>query len=466
MTLSSSVREIFPRTFGHGPFGHFHAIIRHAILVQQNWQQPSTGGRIIQEESRRYLMQAFHYLHTQARKLSPFRWLLLLWIGLVYVWAVFWGGALSEQIAPDAVVLFTFLMLLHISLYGISSVRSATSPWVRLLSLALQALLIVLISVVTHRFTVTLFLYLALVGDIASQLLRVRMVLLEGLASLLLFSLNLHLLYGGETVPVLSPRPTPFYMALVYVLPVFVLVVGYALQQGRAHARTQRLLRELEQAHRQLADDAIRIGELTRTAERQRMARELHDTLAQGLAGLILQLEAVKAHLVAEREERALSIVTQAMGRARTTLSAARSAIDDLRITSIPAADLHHALAEETQRFTAVTGIPCRTQFSTLSPMSSELSESIRRSVAEGLLNIARHAQASQAWICVEEHDQEVLIEVRDNGIGFDPATLPMSGHYGLLGLRERARVFGGQFALLTAPGEGTTLRFVFPPEQ
>jgi NarL family two-component system sensor histidine kinase YdfH len=255
-------------------------------------------------------------------------------------------------------------------------------------------------------------------------------------------------------------------MALVYVLPAFVLVVGYALQQGRAHAQTQRLLRELELAHRQLADDAICIEDLTRTAERQRMARELHDTLAQGLAGLILQLEAVKAHLAAKREERALSIVTQAMGRARTTLAAARSAIDDLRSATMPVTDLQHALEEETLRFTAATGILCTSRFSILSPVPSELSESIRRSVAEGLLNAARHAQASQVWVCVTEHDQELTIEVRDDGIGFDPEALPKPGHYGLLGLRERARLLGGRFALRTAPGEGTTLRFFLPMER
>ena len=181
---------------------------------------------------------------------------------------------------------------------------------------------------------------LALVGEIASLLLEIRLVLLVGAACLLLFSLNLHLLYGGEPVPILSQHLVPFYMALLYVLPAFVLVVVSALRQARARVQTQRLRQELEQAHRQLADDAVRLEELTRAAERQRMARELHDTLAQGLAGLILQLEAVKAHLVAGREERALEIVIQAMGRARTSLTTARSAIDDLRTETMTPTDL------------------------------------------------------------------------------------------------------------------------------
>ncbi len=370
---------------------------------------------------------------------------------------------MSEQITPHALFLFTLLMLLQFSLYGVSSFTRAPSQRFRLLYFAIQALLIVLISLVAHRFTVTLGLYLALVGEIASLLLEIRMVLLIGAACLLLFSLNLHLLYGGEPVPILSQHPVPFYIALLYVLPAFVLVVVYALQQARARMQTQRLLQELEQAHRQLADDAVRLEGLTRATERQRMARELHDTLAQGLAGLTLQLEAVKAHLVAGREERALEIVIQAMGRSRTSLAAARSAIDDLRTETILPTDLPHALEEETLRFTAATGIPCTTQFSSLSPVPSAFGESIMRSVAEGLLNIARHAQASQVWVCVDQHDQELAIEVRDNGRGFDPTAVAQQGHYGLLGLRERARLLDGKFALLTAPGEGTTLRFLLP---
>ncbi len=408
-------------------------------------------------------MRSLQHIREHVRKISLFRWLLLLWIGFVYLWGVLWGGGMSEQITPHALILFTLLMLLHFSLYAVSSFTLSRSGRFRLLYVAIQALLIVLISLVAHRFTVTLGLYLALVGEIASLLLEIRLVLLVGAACLLLFSLNLHLLYGGEPVPILSQHLVPFYMALLYVLPAFVLVVVYALRQARARVQTQRLLQELEQAHRQLADDAVRLEELTRAAERQRMARELHDTLAQGLAGLILQLEAVKAHLVAGREERALEIVIQAMGRARTSLATARSAIDDLRTETMTPTDLQHALEEETLRFTAATGIPCTTQFSSLSPVPEAFGESVMRSVAEGLLNIARHAQASQVWVCVAQHDQELAIEVRDNGRGFDPTTVAQQGHYGLPGLRERARLLDGQFALLTAPGEGTTLRFLLP---
>ncbi len=85
------------------------------------------------------------------------------------------------------------------------------------------------------------------------------------------------------------------------------------------------------------------------------------------------------------------------------------------------------------------------------------------RSVAEGLLNAARHAQANQVWVSVVQNEQEFDIEVRDNGIGFDATAVSQQGHYGLLGLRERARLLGGQFVLTSAPGKGTTLHLLLP---
>jgi two-component system, NarL family, sensor histidine kinase YdfH len=410
-------------------------------------------------------MEALHSLEAHLRDTSPLRRLLLLCIGLIYLWGAFAGGVVSEQVAPGALLPFTLLMLLHCGLYAVGSSAAADSVWRRACYLAVQALLIVLISVVAHRFTVTLLLYLALVAEIASQVLSVRIVVLQGFACVLLFTLNVHLLFSREPVPLVPSHPFPFSMALVYVLPAFVLIVAYALQQTRAHTRTQKLLRELEQAHRRQAEDAVRIEELTRAAERQRMARELHDTLAQGVTGLVLQLEAVKAHLVEGREQRALEIVKQAMGRARSTLADARSAIDDLRASAIPAADLRRGLEEEARRFTAATGIPCTTRFSSHSPMSSACGEAILRSVAEGLLNVARHARPNQVWLDVTEHDGQLAVEVRDDGYGFDPAAVAGQGHYGLLGLGERARSLGGRLVLRTAPGEGTTLRLLLPAQ-
>src|SRR5690606_37880015 len=91
-------------------------------------------------------------------------------------------------------------------------------------------------------------------------------------------------------------------------------------------------LAELETAHRQLAAYAAQVESLTLSNERQRMARELHDTLSQGVAALVLQLEAANAHLQNGRHDRAAGIIDLSLRRARNTLAESRAAIDDLRL--------------------------------------------------------------------------------------------------------------------------------------
>jgi NarL family two-component system sensor histidine kinase YdfH len=220
----------------------------------------------------------------------------------------------------------------------------------------------------------------------------------------------------------------------------------------------------LEAAHRQLADYAGRVEDLTLAAERQRMARELHDTLAQGLAGLILQLEAASSHLSEGRPERAQTIIRQAMARARTTLADARHAIDDLRHGQADPLDLAEAIHAEVDRFTSATGIPCALDLALHIPLPDAVYGHVQRAVAEGLMNVARHARASQVWVEVVSLDDHVEIEVRDNGAGFDPAAVEaQAGHYGLLGMRERARLAGGTFEVSSTPGRGTALRLHLP---
>lgn len=84
--------------------------------------------------------------------------------------------------------------------------------------------------------------------------------------------------------------------------------------------------------------------------------------------------------------------------------------------------------------------------------------------MSEALTNIARHAQARHVWIAVREEDAGITLEVRDDGIGFDPAGMDkQGGHYGLIGLRERARLLGGSLELTSTPGTGTSLCVLLP---
>jgi NarL family two-component system sensor histidine kinase YdfH len=235
-------------------------------------------------------------------------------------------------------------------------------------------------------------------------------------------------------------------------------------RQLEAREQAHVLLEELERTHRQLAEYAAQVEDLTLAAERQRMARELHDTLAQGLAGLILQLEAARSQLDQGRSGRAGEIIDQAMARARATLHEARQAIGDLRAPQDAVDDLGLAIRREAERFGRATGIPCAVEIALDAPLPQRTNEHAARVVAEALSNIAQHAQAGQVWVSAVQGVGGVEVVVRDDGVGLAAgATGSQAGHYGLVGMRERARLAGGALEVASAPGQGTTVRLHLP---
>jgi NarL family two-component system sensor histidine kinase YdfH len=228
-------------------------------------------------------------------------------------------------------------------------------------------------------------------------------------------------------------------------------------QQLTERQRALELAESLESANAKLAAYNAKIESLTLQNERQRMARELHDTLAQGVAGLVLQLEAVKAHLASNRSERASVIVEQAITRARSTLAESRAAIDDLR--AVPA-NISDSVREKVELFKQSTGIPYELEISVnenlLPPETTDHALNI---LGESLTNIARHAQATQVRVKFIIQYQSLELEVRDDGRGFD-VNQKSVGHYGLIGMHERARLTGGMLGI-ESDSSGTCIQFI-----
>ncbi|MEC0332491.1 sensor histidine kinase [Paenibacillus macerans] len=234
-----------------------------------------------------------------------------------------------------------------------------------------------------------------------------------------------------------------------------IIVMAYALlffRQVHARLRTQNFLRDLEKAHR-------KVEELTLTNERQRMARDLHDTLAQGLAGLIMQLEAVDAFMAQGNMDRSRDIVKKAMEQARRTLADARRAIDDLRAKSGPDVDFKEAVADEVRRFIQATGIQTFLDIKVSLRLSGKLTEHSLRIISECLTNVTKHAKADKVWVTVSDANNRVFIEIRDNGTGFNMDMLgKQPGRYGILGMQERARLIGGELNVFSGAG-GTKIQ-------
>jgi NarL family two-component system sensor histidine kinase YdfH len=390
-------------------------------------------------------------------------WALLPWLGLLYVWGLLTVDVATAAFQPISTCLFTALMALHAGLYRYGrGLAAAPGRWSPFLYVSLQGAVVVLISVVMQRnLALPVGLSLGLMAEAIVTLPPRRAVTAVGGYGLVCL-LSMIPADGNNILQALAL----FFLAMV---PLMLCLLGYVVlyqRQVSERERTQILLRKLETAHAELAAYAERVEDLTILAERRRMARELHDTLAQGLAGLILQFEAVRLHLAGGRTERAGEIIDQAQARARTALRAARHAIDDLRATTDEVTDLYDAVQEEVARFSAATGIACEADVAPLKTLPATLATPALRTISEGLTNVARHAQARHVWVQASLIDHSMEIGVRDDGIGLDlEAATGQAGHYGLLGLRERARLAGARLEVASVPGEGTTLRLFLPLE-
>ena len=350
------------------------------------------------------------------------------------------------------VVPFTVLMAVHIILHWMVT-RLIQTPSHQAFYVIGQGLLAFVITYLSQNTGMILGIYMALIGETLGFLGITRWGILSTLYYISL-SLISFLLFT-------NPDQAMFWLITIIPIVIFVgMYVTLYVRQADAREKAQALASELEAANRQLTAYAAQVEDLSIANERQRMARELHDTLSQGLAGLILQLEAADAHLANDRQQKAQGIIANAMVQARATLADARRAIDDLRQPSLD--DLDSALRLEASRFTGATGIPVELHLDPISPLSEPVKETAVRAVAEALTNIAHYARAQHVEVDVRAMAERLSISVRDDGVGFDPSSIP-SGHYGLLGVQERVRLVNGCFEIQSTSGNGTTLKLEFP---
>ncbi|OMH21895.1 histidine kinase [Clostridium pasteurianum] len=230
-----------------------------------------------------------------------------------------------------------------------------------------------------------------------------------------------------------------------FLLIAVIAVVAYSsifFKQVKLRIHTQKILKELELAY-------DRVEELTLTNERQRMARDLHDTLSQGLAGVIMQLEAVNANLNKNNTARAQEIVKNAMVHARKTLADSRLVIDDLRNEDNLEIDFVNLIEDEVAKFKNISNIFVNLDINIKSKLYTKVIEYILYIVRECLNNIARHAKAKNVQIDITEKDRQININVIDDGVGFDVRSLDkVYGHYGILGITERVRAIQGKIKI------------------
>jgi len=366
----------------------------------------------------------------------------------ILIWLIFvYAGSVTLQFLNDPRVIsslvFTGLFVLHAVLHWISYRVSQRHFW---FYFGIQGILIYLCAILfpgSYQ-AVLVGLLPVLIAQSLGFSFRISRVIFIALISIIIFfdsSLTV-----GDTKELLVFIPI-FVMMLIIVIAYGILF----FHQVHERVKVQKFLNELQVAHQ-------KVEELTLSNERQRMARDLHDTLAQGVAGLIMQLEASNAHIMQGNTEKAHNIIIQSMQQARRTLAEARRAIDDLRIKSAPDIDFKEAVEDEVRRFRHSTGIQvdCNIQLNQL--LSRVVMEHSLHIVREVLTNVARHAEANVVKVSVIVSNNQLQIEISDNGKGFNPDAIGKEpGHYGLLGIRERARLIGGHIKI-DSSSEGTAI--------
>ncbi len=198
--------------------------------------------------------------------------------------------------------------------------------------------------------------------------------------------------------------------------------------------------------------------------ERNRLAREIHDTLAQGLAGISLKLEAAEALLESGAgQERVEPVIHEALSLAQANLEEARRSVLDLRAAPLEGRTLKEALENLTEEYNRQSGV--RFRFDAVGGnrrLPVRVEAGLYRVAQESLANILQHANARNASIQLELTPAQARLVVEDDGAGFDPTQIP-TGRYGLLGLKERVKLLKGELKIQGEPGIGTRLEAVVP---
>ncbi len=274
-------------------------------------------------------------------------------------------------------------------------------------------------------------------------------------------------------------EPTVLLQFCIWLLGLFFvhLFVGLGVHERATRWKSEKLVKELTRTQRQLREYALHAEELAIVRERARVAREIHDTLAQGLAAIKMHLEAESAAYDGQ-----LSLASSHLERARelagALLGEARRSIVDLRIEALDGRTLPDALQtlalascssiQEKNATESVAFLMDETQarsdlWLTLSPT---ISLTCYRIAQEALTNAHKHGKALQVLIELSLEAQELCLTITDNGCGFDPRVVSKKNErstFGIIGMYERTSTVGGSLEIISAPSIGTQVVAMIP---
>jgi signal transduction histidine kinase len=357
-----------------------------------------------------------------------------------------------------------FMLVFAALLAGIAAV-DLTAPgesapvWRRLVWLAAELVLSFFV-VRTHNTLVRPALIYLLPASRALLLFGERFGLVASLSVWLVFSLNIALV-------VLPDRPQEFRNYLLLLLPSYVVAVVLThatVRQTADRRRVQGLYDELRLAHEELQALHRRVRETAVTEERNRLAREIHDSLAHYLTVINVQLEAAEK-LGSEQTERALEQVRRARRLTLDCLQEVRRSVAALRGSALDELALPRAINKLVADFGENTGIGVRLHMAIPEDLRlpPEVSLALFRAAQEGLTNVHRHANAARVDVSVTSVNGALELTVQDDGVGPQQDNEHDEPGFGLTGLRERVELLGGRLGFDRGETGGSRLMVMVP---
>jgi len=351
----------------------------------------------------------------------------LLFLSLSFPWL---ERKLKDKYFPLILIVYTLAMVGGSWLYLLEPDRGI--PYFVSQSFSLVPILIVPVVFIAWQYdyhTVLIYTAITNLSDLIITFLFVQQISLEALPLL--------------TLPVVRA----FAFALV----------GFVVDQLNEKQREQK--HKLLLANLQLGQYANTLESLATSRERNRLASELHDTLAHTLSGISVNLEALKTMIPEDRtEERAM--LDNSLSAARRGLDGTRRALNDLRAQPLEDLGLELALQALVESLADRLEIQAEIHIINLVQiMPPNVEQAFYRIGQESIENIAVHSNAKRISFLLEEQDDIVRMVIRDDGVGFEPQSEGGTGHYGLRGMQERATSIGADLEIISQPGQGTTVK-------
>ncbi len=254
------------------------------------------------------------------------------------------------------------------------------------------------------------------------------------------------------------PGSPPFWgwMVITLIQTVIFLAVGFSISYLMSRLRRQQ--QSLEEANIRLTHYASTLEQLATTRERNRLARELHDTLAHTLSGLSVQMETLKAYWEVDPEA-ARSILDESLAAARSGLKETRRALQALRASPLDDLGLTLAITALAKDAAERTNLNLELAITEdLPALSPDVEQCLYRVAQEAIANVMGHAAAKKLTVKLASAKGKLTLSVEDDGAGFDIEKVNKKAHFGLTGMREHAQLIGGKLKITSQPGAGTKI--------